>query len=146
MKKFEFSIHGNKYGVQIINIEDNVAEIDVNGTIYKVDIHSEQKVTKTPKLTRATAPPNYDPGQKTNKPTEKKGVGIIKSPLPGTILELKKKVGDAVSVGDTILVMEAMKMENDIKADNSGVITAIKVNINDAVLEGDVLVEIGSGE
>lgn len=146
MKKFEFSIHGNKYGVQILNIEDNVAEIDVNGTIYKVDIHSQQQITKTPKLTRATAPPNYDPGQKTNKPSDKKGVGVIKSPLPGTILEIKKKVGDKVSVGDTILVMEAMKMENDIKADNNGVITAIKVNINDAVLEGDVLVEIGSGE
>lgn len=81
----------------------------------------------------------------TNHPI-KKGVGVIKSPLPGTILEIKKKVGDKVSVGDTILVMEAMKMENDIKADNNGVITAIKVNINDAVLEGDVLVEIGSGE
>ncbi len=146
MKKFEFSIHENKYSVKIINIEDNVAEIDINGTIYKVDIHTQKQITKTPKLTRTTAPPNYDPGQRTNKPTDKKGVGTIKSPLPGTILEIKKKIGDKVSVGDTILVMEAMKMENDIKADCNGVITAIKVNINDAILEGDILVEIGSGE
>jgi biotin carboxyl carrier protein len=146
MKKFEFSIHGNKYGVDILNIEDNVAEIDVNGTIYKVDIHSQQKITKTPTLTRATAPPNYNPGQKTNKPTDKKGVGLIKAPLPGTILEIKKRPGDTVQVGDTILIMEAMKMENDIKADNSGVIVSIKVNVNDSVLEGDVLIEIGSGD
>ena len=80
---------------------------------------------------------------KTSKPSATKGVGFVKAPLPGTILELKTKVGDEVKVGDILLVMEAMKMENNIKSDKAGKITSVKINNGDSVLEGDVLVEIG---
>ncbi len=64
--------------------------------------------------------------------------------MPGTILEMKVRVGDEVKQGDTLLIMEAMKMENNIKADKAGKITDVKVNVGDSVLEGDLLVEIGS--
>ena len=57
---------------------------------------------------------------------------------------MKVKVGDEVKQGDVILIMEAMKMENNIKADKSGKITDVKVKVGDSVLEGDLLVEIGS--
>ena len=76
---------------------------------------------------------------KTSKPKEKKGVGSIKAPLPGTILEVKVKPGDKVNVGDKILIMEAMKMENNINSDREGTITDIKVKTGDSVLEGESL-------
>lgn len=142
MKRFKFAIRGNDYDVEVKNIEDNVAEIEVNGTVYQVDIKLDKPLPKTPKLVRSITTPNNNPGQKTNVPTSAVGF-VIKSPLPGIILEIKRRVGDSVKVGDTILIMEAMKMENDIKADIDGVIKSIKVNINDTVLEGDPLVEIG---
>lgn len=145
MKKFTFTIRGNKYDVELLNIEDNSAEIEVNGSHYEVEIHKEIKATKTPKLVRAQVFPSGEADKsKTSKPSERKGAGGIKAPLPGTILEIKVKVGDDVKAGDTLLIMEAMKMENNIKADKGGKITDIKVKPGDSVLEGDVLVEIGS--
>lgn len=145
MKKFKFKIRGNAYDVEINNIEENIADIEVNGTNYKVEIEKEIKTSKTPRLIRQTSVPSSDHSKtpKTRKPSERKGAGAVKAPLPGTILEIKVKEGSEVKIGDTLLIMEAMKMENDIKADKEGKISAIKVNNGDSVLEGDVLVEIG---
>ena len=137
MKKFSFTIRGNKYEVELQNLEDNIAEIEVNGSKYEVEIHQE---IKTPKVIPTAEPEAV----KTAKPTARKGTGGLNAPLPGTVLEIKVKVGDEVKAGDLILVMEAMKMENNIKADKNGKISAIKVNVGDSVLEGDLLVEIGS--
>ena len=142
MKQFKFTIRGTEYNVDIRNIEDNVADIEVNGTSYIVDIHREVQQSKTPTLVRPVAVPSGGP-KKTSTPGTK-GVSSIKAPLPGTILEMKSKVGDQVQVGTVLLVMEAMKMENDIKSDKEGTIKAINVNTGDAVLEGSVLVEIGA--
>ena len=145
MKKFSFTIRGNKYNVDLQDIEDNIAEIEVNGSKYEVEIHKEIKTSKTPKLVRQNVIPTGETDKsRTSKPTERKGAGGIKAPLPGTILEMKVKVGDEVKQGDVILIMEAMKMENNIKADKSGKITDVKVKVGDSVLEGDLLVEIGS--
>jgi len=145
MKKFKFTIRGNNYDVEVGNIEENIAEIDVNGTRYEVEIHKEIKISKTPTLKRAAIVPSSESDRaKTSRPSEKKGTGQIKAPLPGTILEVKAKEGDVVKVGDMLLIMEAMKMENNIKADHEGKITSMKVRQGDSVLEGDVLVEIGS--
>lgn len=146
MKKFSFTIRGNKYDVELHNIEDNIAEVEVNGSKYEVEIHKEIKSSKTPKLVRARAVPSTDSTLQTQspKPTPKPTGGGVRAPLPGTILEIKAKVGDDVKVGDTLLIMEAMKMENNIKADKAGKISVLKVNVGDSVLEGDLLVEIGS--
>lgn len=145
MKKYKFTIRGNEYDVHIHNIEDNTAEIEVNGSTYSVDIHKEVKVTKTPKLVRTKIEPSSEVDiAKTSSPAERKGGGQIKAPLPGTILELKVSSGDIVKVGDTLLIMEAMKMENNIKADREGKVESVKVNTGDSVLEGDVLIEIRS--
>ena len=144
MKKFKFTISGNNYEVHIQNIEDNVAEIEVNGTPYQVEIQSEVKTTKTPRLTRPNVVPSAEAAKpKTSSPAEGKGAGYIKAPLPGTVLEMKVKVGDVVKAEDTLLIMEAMKMENNIKADRGGKIVEVKVANGDSVLEGDILVEIG---
>ncbi|MFP4369620.1 MAG: biotin/lipoyl-containing protein [Candidatus Kapaibacterium sp.] len=143
MKKFKFKISGNEYEVEVQKVEDGIAKIEVNGTNYEVNIEVEQKVSKTPTLVRArTAPSKVGAG--TSKPSEKKGTGFVKAPLPGTILTVKVKEGQEVKSGDVLLIMEAMKMENEIKADQDGVIQSVKVQPEQTVLEGDVLVEIGS--
>ncbi|MBN1639229.1 MAG: biotin/lipoyl-binding protein [Ignavibacteriales bacterium] len=145
MKKYKFKIRGNPYEVDILKVEDNVAEIEVNGTHYQVEIQSEVKTTKTPVLKRSDVVTTSEADKaKTSKPNEKKGVGFVKAPLPGVILEIKIKVGDEVKFGDVLMIMEAMKMENSIRSDRPGKIKDIKVNIGDSVLEGSVLVEIGS--
>jgi len=144
MKKFKFKINGNEYDVEILNIEDNIGKVEVNGTVYEVYIQKDEKISKTPKLVRSITTPNNVPQQFTNKPDIAKSINKIKAPLPGTILHILKKEGDEVKIGDTILIMEAMKMENEIRADIQGKIQKINVKENDSVLEGDILVEIGS--
>ena len=146
MKKYKFTINGNQYDVEIQNIEDNIVEVEVNGTKYQVEIEKKIQTTKTPKLVRAAATPSTETDksiQKTAKPSEAKGVGTIKSPLPGVVLNILVKEGDVVKIGDKLLILEAMKMENNINSDKEGKITSIKVKPGDSVMEGDVLIEIG---
>ena len=140
MKKYKFTIRGNDYHVHLKDIEDNVAELDVNGTLYEVEIHSEVKTTKTPKLVRK--PVEHKPGEGQIKKTASTGKHKVIAPLPGTILKLNVKEGDTVKAGSSLLVMEAMKMENQVMAEKDGVVSAIKVKEGDAVLQDDVLVEL----
>ena len=143
MKKFKFNIRGNNYNVELLNIEDNIAEIEVNGSTYQVEIEMAIKEAKTPKLIRPKIIPSGGSDViKTSKPSDRKGVGFVKAPLPGTILELKVKLGDDVKVGDTLLIMEAMKMENDITAPKSGTIKEIKVKKDQSVSKDDILIII----
>ncbi|MCA0445257.1 MAG: biotin/lipoyl-binding protein [Bacteroidetes bacterium] len=146
MKNFKFAINGNNYEVEIQSIEGNLATIEVNGAAYTVEIDREVKSTKTPTLVRSVAVPSTDAEKstvRTAKPTDRKGTGGIKSPLPGTVLEMHVKVGDQVNIGTKLLVLEAMKMENTINSDKAGTVTAVKVDKGDSVLEGDLLIEIG---
>lgn len=145
MKKFKFTIQGNKYDVEILSFEDTTAEIDVNGTVYKVEVDQEVKKVKTPKLVRTKVEPSAGGDiAKTSRPSERKGAGSIKAPLPGTIIEVKVSPGDKVKMGDKLLIMEAMKMENNINSDREGTILSVKIKAGDSVLEGDLLVEIGN--
>lgn len=146
MKKFKFTIQGNKYDVNIVNVEENIAEVEVNGATYKVEVDKVIAQSKTPKLVRSVAVPSTDTTpsqQKTSAPGAPKGVGYIKSPLPGVILNVHVKEGEVVKVGTKLITLEAMKMENNINTDKDGVIKSIKVKAGDSVLEGDVLIEIG---
>jgi biotin carboxyl carrier protein len=146
MKKFKFTIQGNKYDVHILNVEDNIAEVEVNGAVYKVEVDKVIAQSKTPKLVRSVAVPTTESlksDQRTSAPTAPKGTGFIKSPLPGVILGVFVKEGDTVKVGTKLIMLEAMKMENNINADKDGVIKSIKVKTGDSVLEGDILIEIG---
>ncbi|MDX1285312.1 MAG: biotin/lipoyl-containing protein [Draconibacterium sp.] len=141
MKKYKFTIRGNDYDVHLKDIEDNVAELDVNGTIYEVEIHGEVKTSKTPTLVRK--PVEKMPGEGQIKRKESSGTYKISAPLPGTILKLNVSVGDVITEGQNVLVMEAMKMENKVQSAKGGEVTAIRVNVGDSVLQDDVLIEIG---
>jgi len=140
MKKYKFTINEVDYSVQINNVEDRTMEIDVNGVSYTVLLDKDVKQTKTPILLRPVAIPSTDQGiaMTTNAKT-----GIIKAPLPGTILDIFVKPGDTVSIGQRIISLEAMKMENTIEADRGGTVIEVKVGKGDSVLEGVPLVTIG---
>ena len=132
MKSFKYTINGNVYKVHINSIVDDVAEVEVNGTPYSVKMEKPAKKQIVALKRPAQAP------------TTAAGVaGAVKSPLPGVILSIDCKVGDVVKRGQKILVLEAMKMENNINADRDGKIVEIKVNKGDSVLEGADLVVIG---
>ena len=146
MKKFKLTIHGNQYEVNIASVEDNIAEVEVNGTNYKVEVDKVIQQTKTPKIVRQVAIPSTDSHPavaKTSAPSAPKGAGYVKSPLPGVILELFVKEGDIVTKGQKLLCLEAMKMENNIDSDKDGKIIKINANKGDSIMEGDILVTIG---
>ena len=146
MKKFSFTINGNPYDCEIRNVEDNVAEVEVNGVSYSVEFDRVLETTKTPKLVRSEAIPSTDitrAEQKTSSPAGPKGSGFIKSPLPGTIIDIHVSAGDTVKAGDKLLTLEAMKMENIINSDKGGTIIKINYKKGDAVMEGDILIEVG---
>lgn len=139
MKKFEFTIKGQKYNVLIKDFEEKIGYIEVNGTSYEVEIHKEVKSTKTPQLVRK--PVVSKPGEGTIGKKDS-SLFTVKSPLPGSIFKMNVSVGDTVKKGDVLLVMEAMKMENNIMSEKDGVVKNIKVKIGDTVLQDDVLLEI----
>ncbi|UZH53951.1 hypothetical protein JRG66_07965 [Salinimicrobium tongyeongense] len=141
MKKFDFTINGNKYSVDIKEFEDEQATVHVNGTEYVVEVHQEKKRVKTPKLVRENVV--RQPGEGRIEKKVSPGGFPVEAPLPGSIFKMKVKVGDAVAKGDSLLILEAMKMENDVLADQAGVIKEIKVKEGDAVLQNDLLMVIG---
>lgn len=147
MKKFTFNINGNQYDVEIGDIEENKAQVSVNGTNYNIEMDRDVKPSKTPKLVRSKVNPITDTAESKPKPQspDKAAVvgGVIKSPLPGTILDIHIKEGAEVSIGTKLMTLEAMKMENVINSDKEGKVTAIKFDKGDSVMEGDILIEIG---
>lgn len=145
MKKFNFNIQGKQFEIEVISIEENIAELLVNGQTVKVEVDKTLPQTKTPKLVRTPAVPSTDSSPsvvKTSPPSGPKGSGTIKSPLPGTIISMHVKQGDSVRIGQKLITLEAMKMENNINSDKEGVISEIKVKQGDNVMEGDILILI----
>jgi glutaconyl-CoA/methylmalonyl-CoA decarboxylase subunit gamma len=139
MKKFKFLINGNNYEVSVMKFDKNLAEIEVNGTPYQVEVQGEVKASKTPTLVRAAATPSRQESK------IKKVIGsggALKSPLPGSIIKVLVNVGDTVAKGDKLIIMEAMKMENNVLAEKDGTITSIKVKAGDTVLQNDTLLEM----
>ncbi len=146
MKRFKFTINGNIYEVEIQNIDGNLAEVEVNGTNYKVEVDKQLQPTKTPRLMRTVSVPSTDVAPSTAKfssPASPKGTGNIKSPLPGAILDVFVREGDQVKIGQKLILLEAMKMENNIHADKEGKVITVNARKGDNVMEGDVLLIIG---
>lgn len=146
MKEYKYKINGNQYTVTVGEIEENVVQVEVNGTTYKVEMEQKPKSTPSPvKRPAAPAAKVAAPAEATPvaKPAAASaGKSGVKSPLPGVILDIKVQVGSEVKKGQTILILEAMKMENNINADRDGKVTAINVSKGDSVLEGTDLVII----
>lgn len=143
MKEYKYKINGNVYKVAIGDIEDNIAHVEVNGTPYKVEMEKAPKAVVKPVVCPVATTPAAPTTTVVKPAAPSSGKSGVKSPLPGVILDIKVNVGDAVKKGQTIIILEAMKMENNINADRDGKIIEIKVNKGDSVLEGADLVVIG---
>lgn len=139
MKKFKFNIRGNEYEVIVKYFEDGVAKVEVNGSPYQVEVERSTQETKTPILIRKEIQ-NPKGAHKIKKSAS--GVTKITAPLPGNIMQLYVKEGDQIAKGDKLLMYEAMKMENLIKAEKEGLVKSIKVQAGDSVLQGDLLIEM----
>lgn len=145
MKSYKFRINGNEYNVDINSVEGNIADVTVNGASYQVEMENApapvQKPVQAPAT--ATAAPTATATAPAPKPAAPAGAGKpVTSPLPGVIIEVSVKEGQAVKAGQKVAVLEAMKMENEIQAPADGTVTAILVNKGDSVLEGAEIVKI----
>ena len=146
MKNYKFTIHGNSYDVTIKSVEDNIIDIEINGSEYQVEVDKAIQPVKTPKLVRSKAVPATDstPSEGTGtKVTTKSAPGQVKSPLPATVIEIFVNPGDVVKTGQKLMLLEAMKMENSLDSDRDGKVISVKVRPGQNVMEGDVLIEIG---
>jgi len=157
MAKYQYTVKGVDYEVEIQDIEGNIANVTVNGIPFEVEMKqpvkagkqkvklseerkaegSEERRVKSEESNSSSA----SAASTSSAPTAAAGKPVV-APLPGTINEIKVKVGDKVNAGDTVVILEAMKMQNNIEAETSGTITSINVNKGDAVMEGDTLVTI----
>ena len=155
--KYQYTVKGVDYEVEIQDIEGNIANVTVNGIPFEVEMkqpvkagkqkaklseerraeESEERRVKSEESNSSSA----SAASTSSAPTAGAGKPVV-APLPGTINEIKVKVGDKVNAGDTVVILEAMKMQNNIEAETSGTITSINVNKGDAVMEGDTLVTI----
>ena len=149
MNKFEYKVQGVDYEVEIEEMEGNIAKVSVNGIPFEVELKqpiNPAKAISRPKVAAPAPAPAQAaaPAARPAVPAASAGAGTaVKAPLPGTITTVNVKVGDKVNVGDTVVVLEAMKMQNNIEAECAGTITAILVNPGDSVMEGASLVTIG---
>jgi biotin carboxyl carrier protein len=141
MKKFKFKIKGHDYDVEMIDFEENIARMDVNGTVYEVEIQREVKQSKTPKLVRQEILTTRQ-DSKIKKAITKTAGHMVKCPLPGNIMQVYVKNGDVVKLGDKLVMYEAMKMENTIVAEKDGTISNLSVQAGDNVLQDAKLMEI----
>lgn len=138
MKKYRFSIAGNRYDVSIDRMEGDVADVTVNGVTYEVEIEREK--APVVHIERPKAVAGAGPQPQRMKP--RGGLGSVRSPLPGVIKSVAVGEGDAVEEGQVVLILEAMKMDNEVCASRSGRAAKVHVAAGQSVLEGDVLVDI----
>ncbi len=141
MKEYKYTIDGKEYKVAIGDIVENVADVTVNGEQYKVEMEPEKEPEKPKPVVRPVAPAPAPTSSGASKASAN-SQNAVKAPLPGVITEVKVAVGDSVAEGDTVVVLEAMKMANNLDAEKGGKVTAILVQPGQSVMEGDPLVVI----
>ena len=151
MKKYSLKINGNSYEVKIddINEASTLAHVTVNGTKYNVEIEGgkatavkKPQIVAAPEATGLSVTPKTPIATKP-APAPVAAAGLkVACPLPGTVLSINVKEGDTVAAGQTLLVLEAMKMENNIDAERGGVVKQVLVQAGATVMEGDVLLVI----
>ena len=133
MKNFKFTINGNVYEVGVEAAENGKSNVTVNGKSYVVEVEAD--VMQATTVRRPLATPSA---------ASKGASGVMKSPLPGKVLKVVVAEGQVVKRGDTLMVIESMKMENNIAAQADGVVRKIMVAADQNILQGDALLEFES--
>ena len=134
MKEFKFTIDGKQYNAAVNELEDNFAEVTLNGKTYKVELEKEEApaAAAVRRPAAAAAPAAAAPA----------GLMTVKRPLPGSIVKVLVKAGQAVKKGDVLLTMESMKMENNVAAEADGTVKAIYVEPGKNVMQDDKLLDL----
>ena len=143
MKEYKFKIGGKDYSATVAEHEDGILEVTVGGKIYNVEL-PEHKKAPAPVVKPATAQPAAvaPAAPAAAKPQAGAAGNAVVAPLNGKITQVQVKVGDTVAAGDTVCMLEAMKMENSITAEFGGTVKAVLVNVGDQVDGGQALVEL----
>ncbi|MDF2839922.1 MAG: biotin/lipoyl attachment protein [Clostridia bacterium] len=132
MRKFSINVNGKSYEVEVEEIKDGVASAPA------------APVRAAAPVAAAPAPaPKAAPVAAAAPVSVPAGATSVTAPMPGTILSVNVKAGDAVKKGQVICILEAMKMENEIMSGTDGTITSVAVNQGDSVNTGQVLFVIG---
>lgn len=145
MKKFKFTIAGQPYDTTVNEIEPNVCEVTVNGTVFQVEIEKQETVKKKPVVAPRPAATATGAAVSASKPAAapaSAGTTVVKSPLPGSIVKVMVQAGQDIKKGDTLLTMESMKMENVIASEVTGKVKSVLVQPGQNVMQDDKLVEI----
>ncbi|OPL17721.1 MAG: hypothetical protein AVO35_08635 [Candidatus Aegiribacteria sp. MLS_C] len=145
MPEYKIKVNGNTYTVNIGRVTDDSVDVTLDGRTYKVEVEAPaKKASKTPVLSRRREVINAADGPvRTSPPGVPVDTGAVVAPLPGVILKLMVKEGDAVTEGQPVAIMEAMKMENEIEAPVSGRVVQLMVKEGENVLENAVIMKIG---
>ena len=133
MKEFKFTIDGKQYNAAVNELEDNFAEVTLNGKTYKVELEKEEAPAAAVRRPAAAA---------ASAAAAPAGLMTVKSPLPGSIVKVLVKAGQAVKKGDVLLTMESMKMENNVAAEADGTVKAIYVEPGKTVMQDDKLLDL----
>ncbi|MBR3793115.1 MAG: biotin/lipoyl-binding protein [Alistipes sp.] len=143
MQKLNFNINGKHYEATITEVEHNVAEVELNGKKYTIDVERSEAVASIPTVaTPKAAPVAAAPAAAPAAPKAAAGANSIVAPLPGSVVSISVKAGDAVKAGQQLAVIEAMKMENEILAPADGTVKAVHVSAGQAVQQGDALIDL----
>ena len=141
MQKLKFNINGKHYEATVAETSHNVAEVELNGKKYTVEVERAESVAvphiAAPKP--AAAAPVAAPAA---APKAAAGANSVTAPLPGSVTGVNVKAGDAVKAGQTLIIIEAMKMENEVLAPADGTVTAVHVSGGQAVQQGDALLDL----
>ena len=144
MKEYKYKINGAEYNVTINEVTDTTAQVEVNGESYTVEWEKPvaPKPTVVAKPAAQAAKPAAAPAAAPAAQAAPAGGYTIKTPLPGVIIDVKVNVGDTVTKGQTVAILEAMKMENNINTDRDGKVAAIAVAKGETVADGAVLITL----
>ena len=148
MNEYEYEINGRNYKVIIDEVlEGDSAVVQVNGETYQVSILSQPSMAAPSVASPAAPGPSpaavAPPPKAAPKPAAAAGGGAVTAPMPGTVLKILVNTGDDVTAGQPVMIIEAMKMENEIKANSTGKVTQILVSSGDNVAAGAPLLNIG---
>lgn len=146
MKQYKYTINGAQFDVTIDSIVGSKAKVEVNGIPFEVEMQGSSLVEEAlPTVsTEAAAAPAAPAAAPAAAAKSGPGAGApVKAPLPGVVTKILVKEGQGVKKGETVLVLEAMKMENNITAEADGTVTGICVSAGDSVMEGTTLITIG---
>lgn len=138
MKKFKVTVNGQSYEVEVEEIGSVTAAAPVPAAATSASaVPAATPVSAAPAVTPAAV---KAPAATAPKEPLPEGAPTIKAPMPGKISALKAKPGQTVARGDVVVVLEAMKMQNDITAPQDGTIVELRVQVGDSVKTGDILV------